>query len=170
MAVPGGPGARPAHFSLESVTSNIPADEAGAYEIIREEDLENLMELQKTKMDFRFWKRKAEEYHFGEGELVTTTKMTFPRLEHYTKCHDVTRDWVRCKTINRFLTGTGICNPLKDQVSMCVNDTWVERYRFRSQMYKNVWNKQEILSSKTQTSAHYDRAFLGMMVDDHDAD
>ncbi|KAJ9451835.1 hypothetical protein DIPPA_15115 [Diplonema papillatum] len=157
-------------FSVDSLREAAPADEQNIYSILKDEDLEDMTELQKTRLDFRFWKQKAQEYHFGEGELVMTVKTTFPRLEHFPKCQDVAKDWMRCKAINRWLTPTGICNPLRDQVAMCINDTWVERYKFRSKMHTDIWLKQEILSHGTHAKSHYDRAFLGMMVDDHDAD
>eukprot|EP01063_Lacrimia_lanifica_P000217 TRINITY_DN10100_c0_g1_i1.p1 TRINITY_DN10100_c0_g1~~TRINITY_DN10100_c0_g1_i1.p1 ORF type:complete len:177 (+),score=84.73 TRINITY_DN10100_c0_g1_i1:87-617(+) len=176
MAMPSGMGRNPnqpvpSQHSLEAVKAQATGDdEQAAFSLLQEEDLANLTELEEKKMDFKFWKKKAEEYTFGQGELVTTVKTTFPRLDHYKKCHEVAKDWARCKTVNKYMTISGICNPLRDQVAMCINDTWLERYKFRQNMYQNVWSQQELLARKSMTQSHYDRAFLGMMVDDHDAD
>ena len=167
MAQPGGPRGR---TTTVTELKNDDPGMASAYDVVKDEDLDCLTELEATRMDFRFWKQKAAEYNFGQGELVTTTRTSLPRLDHYKKCHDVVKDWVRCKAVNRFVTMTGVCNPLKDQVTMCVNDTWVERYQFRRKMQENVWNPQENLYAQAQTKARYERSFLSMMVDDHDVD
>ena len=158
-------------YTLDYLTKNAKdtVDES-AYGLLREQDLEDMQALEATRMDFRFWKKKADDYNFGQGELVTTSRIVFPKLEHYTKCHDVVRDWTKCKTVNKWASWTGICGPLKEQVAMCINDTWVERYRFRAKMSENVWRKQDMLMSQTASQARYDRRFYGMMVDDHDTD
>eukprot|EP01061_Rhynchopus_euleeides_P008572 TRINITY_DN1771_c3_g1_i1.p1 TRINITY_DN1771_c3_g1~~TRINITY_DN1771_c3_g1_i1.p1 ORF type:complete len:173 (+),score=52.01 TRINITY_DN1771_c3_g1_i1:198-716(+) len=172
MSMPGGPQGK--GMSVHTVDMLKQQDMAGgeeaAYDLIKEEDLANMTELEKTRLDFRFWKQKASEYSFGQGELVTVTRTGLPRLDHYKKCHEVVKDFVRCKAVNRFVTGTGVCNPLKDQVTLCVNDSWVERYHFRRKMYQDVWTNQEQLFASTHEKAKYDRSFLSMMVDDHDAD
>eukprot|EP01060_Flectonema_neradi_P039430 TRINITY_DN867_c14_g1_i1.p1 TRINITY_DN867_c14_g1~~TRINITY_DN867_c14_g1_i1.p1 ORF type:complete len:178 (+),score=22.47 TRINITY_DN867_c14_g1_i1:30-563(+) len=135
-----------------------------------ETDIEDLQALESTKLDFRFWKKKAEEYNFGQGELLTSSRIVFPNLENYPKCRGVVSDWTKCKTINKWATWTGICSHLKEQVGMCINDTWVERQTFRNRMTDNVWRQQQMVMSQTASKAAYDRRFYGMMVDDHDTD
>ena len=173
MSQPGGPGAQH-KFGTTTLADiklkDMEEGESGAYEILKDDDLACLTELEKTRLDFRFWKQKADEYSFGKGDIVVAKRTVFPRFEHYKKCHDVVKDWLRCKTINRFLTASQICTPLKDQVAMCVNDTWVERYKYRHDMYENVWSKQAALTHTVSSQATYDKAFLSLMIDDHDSD
>eukprot|EP01065_Artemidia_motanka_P033585 TRINITY_DN405_c1_g2_i1.p1 TRINITY_DN405_c1_g2~~TRINITY_DN405_c1_g2_i1.p1 ORF type:complete len:159 (+),score=34.53 TRINITY_DN405_c1_g2_i1:87-563(+) len=156
--------------TVEELRDAAPIDERAAYDILREADLQEMQELQKRRLDFRFWRNKAAGYKFGKGEVMIASQITFPRLEHYKQCHDVAKDWMRCKSVNSWVRWTGICAPLKDQLTMCINDTWIERHEHRNKMTTNVYKVQEQAFHGTRSRAHYDKAFYSLMLDDADAD
>mmetsp|Transcript_7913 Transcript_7913/g.11955 ORF Transcript_7913/g.11955 Transcript_7913/m.11955 type:complete len:148 (-) Transcript_7913:112-555(-) len=69
-----------------------------------------------------------------------------PKLSEFPQCKDVIRDYYKCKDLPVVLQMMSVCEPLKEQLSSCINLQFVKR---RNKDRKNlVPNRQKSLEKR----------------------
>jgi hypothetical protein len=105
--------------------------------------------------DFEYWRHQASRYPYiresdEKSNFFLRGVTVHPRLSDYPMCKEVIADYFTCRESQRALRMFNVCQPVKEQLSSCINLVFVKNHERAAKKFntKVRGDHQELMREK----------------------